>query len=91
MMKGSADICGTLNDKRRHLNESQRALVGANIANMQCGNPNRPSGPFEKEVSNLEAAKMMNSLRTGERKDLTSVPHETEVAGTETRKKDSSK
>lgn len=33
-------------------------MVGAKIANMPKGNPNRPIGPFEK--TNAEAAAMLN-------------------------------
>ncbi len=47
---------------RRHLNESQRAMVAARIANMQRGNqPNAPIGAFEE--SQTEAAEMLNVSR----------------------------
>src|SRR5208283_4755381 len=48
----------SLNLKRRHLDESQRAMVAAKIANMGEGRPSKTS-PIG-EVSQLQAAKMLN-------------------------------
>jgi len=48
------------NIKRRHLNESQRAVIAARIANMKRGNPkftNRPIGLFKTQT---EASKILN-------------------------------
>lgn len=56
----------SLNLKRRHLSESQRAMVAAKLANMEQGRPpeNRPIGLFTSEyppaVSQAEAADMLN-------------------------------
>jgi len=47
--------------KRRHLNESQRAMVAGNIANMKSGdNQHSKQGGQICLTSNAEAAAMMN-------------------------------
>jgi ParB family transcriptional regulator, chromosome partitioning protein len=53
----------SLNIKRRHLDESQRAMVAARIANLGEG---RPSNPASIEaVSQAEAASLLNVSRSG--------------------------
>ena len=60
----------TLNLNRRHLNESQRAMIAAKLANMQKGgmrDAERANLPIrENEVSTAEAAEKQNvSERAG--------------------------
>lgn len=50
----------SLNLKRRHLNESQRALIAAKIANMKQGRPENSSIELITPVSQAKAAEMMN-------------------------------
>ena len=49
------------NLKRRHLNESQRAMIAARLANMQEGRP-RKTASFDA-VSQSDAATMLNVSR----------------------------
>ena len=66
----------SLNLKRRHLNESQRAVVASRLANMEVGGdrPSKKDGNFDSanlpigNISQPEAAKMLNvsERRAGE-------------------------
>lgn len=49
----------SLNLNRRHLNESQRAMIGARLANMKVGNPNLQSGK-SAQLSNKDASDKLN-------------------------------
>jgi len=49
----------SLNLTRRHLTESQRALVSAKLANLQAGNPNLQSDE-SVQLTNLDASKLLN-------------------------------
>lgn len=49
----------SLNLNRRHLNESQRAMIGAKLANMKVGNPNLQSGK-SAQLSNKDASDKLN-------------------------------
>ena len=45
---------------RRHLNESQRAMIAAKMAKLPRGNPNSSRDGIDKPVTQPEAAEMMN-------------------------------
>lgn len=51
----------SMNLKRRHLNESQRAMIAARLANMPEGRPEKTAS--YEAVSQSEAAKMLNVSR----------------------------
>lgn len=50
----------SMNLKRRHLNESQRAMIAAKIANLHVGNPSFNSANLPNRVSNTTAAELLN-------------------------------
>jgi N6-adenosine-specific RNA methylase IME4/ParB-like chromosome segregation protein Spo0J len=63
--KGSAvTYVVSLNLQRRHLDESQRAMVAAKIANLEHGGDRRPKQaanlPLETQVTQAEAASLVN-------------------------------
>jgi hypothetical protein len=75
----------SLNLRRRHLNESQRAMVAAKLATMRQGERTdlEPSANFQK-VSQADAAKLLNvsprsvaaklaNMRQGARTDLARI------------------
>lgn len=69
----------SLNLKRRHLSESQRAMVGARIATAKTGNPtfNRANLP-DRKPTNAEAAKMLNvserTIKTAKQVEKDGIP-----------------
>lgn len=83
--KGSlVEFVVSLNEKRRHQNESQRAMVAAKIANLEWGEKKKEneerttvhSAPAQ--VTNMEAAKLMNvserTVRRARRIQKSAIP-----------------
>jgi hypothetical protein len=73
-----------LNDKRRHMNESQRAMVAGKIANLKWGEKQRKTEEGPKglsPVTNEEAAKLLNvgerSVRRARRVQREAIPEVT--------------
>ncbi len=71
----------SLNLKRRHLTESQRAMVGAKLATATKGgmrDPERANLPVRNEPTNAEAGKLLNvserSIKTAKQVQKTGVP-----------------
>lgn len=69
----------SLNLKRRHLSESQRAMVAAKLANMPSGyRSDSPPENLPKVISQAQAAEMLNisdrSLRTAKKVEQNAVP-----------------
>jgi N6-adenosine-specific RNA methylase IME4 len=54
----------SLNLHRRHLTESQRAMVAAKLANMPEGRPNETTASIEAVVSQPEAAELLSVSRS---------------------------
>lgn len=53
---------------RRHLNESQRAMIAAKLANIQHGGDRKSEGATEGETSQKKAAQVLNSSERAVRK-----------------------
>lgn len=69
----------SINLKRRHLNESQRAMVAAKLANMPSGyRSDSPPENLPKVISQSQAAEMLNisdrSLRTAKKVEENAAP-----------------
>lgn len=68
---------------RRHLTESQRALIAGRLANMPEGNPNFTTRSSEQVVSNARAAELLNvsemTARRGRKVVERGVPELTEA------------
>jgi len=69
-----------LNLSRRHLDESQRAMIGARIANMKLGdNQHKEGGPIEPpSLSNKDAAKRMSVGRESVKRAKKVLEHGTQ-------------
>jgi len=75
----------SLNLKRRHLSESQRAMVAARVANMRQGRPDKSANwrVSSPAVSQPEAAKMLNvserSVQRAEKVERDAIPEVTKA------------
>ncbi len=82
-MVKSVSFVVSLNLHRRHLSESQRAMVGEKLTNMNVGKPSiSNSANLPVSVSQPEAAKLLNvserSIRTAKKVTEKAIPELTE-------------